>query len=84
MPILSKLYQKYGKEVISSSEDVLNLITPIKRKNQVSRVILIGGSDKYRGALVMSGFAALRNGMHGVILIAPEKICMLANNLIVA
>lgn len=84
MSILSQIYKKYGKEAVTSSEDVLDIIVPDRRKNQISKIILIGGSEKYRGAIIISGLAALRNGMHGALLIAPEKVCAIANNSLTA
>jgi len=75
MSILADLYKKYGKGVITSSEDISNLIEPYRRKDEGIRIIMIGGSEKYQGALLMSGLAALRTGVHGVVLVAPECVC---------
>ena len=81
MSTLSKLYQKYGNKIITSSDDISELLIPNRRKREISRVIMIGGSEKYCGALIMSGLAGLRNGMHGVVLIAPENVCNVANTI---
>jgi len=75
MSILFDLYQKYGKEVIVSSEDLMKLIMPNRRKMEKMRITLVGGSEKYPGALIMSALAALKCGVHGVVMIAPEEVC---------
>lgn len=75
MSILFDLYQKYGKDVIVSSEDLMKLIMPNRRKMEDRRIVLIGGSEKYPAALTMSALAALKCGVHGVVMIAPEEVC---------
>ena len=75
MSILAQLYNKYGKQVVTSFEDINTLIEPNNRRSGKVRILMVGGSEKYPGALIMSGLAALRTGVHGVILIAPEVIC---------
>ena len=48
-------------------------------KGDNGRVLLIGGSEKYSGALALAGLAALRSGCDLVIIAAPEKVAWAIN-----
>jgi NAD(P)H-hydrate epimerase len=44
------------------------------KKGDAGRVLIIGGSEDYVGALVLSGLAALRAGVDWVTVACPEKV----------
>ena len=44
------------------------------RKGDNGRVLIIGGSREYVGAVALSGLAALRSGVDWVTIAAPEKV----------
>ena len=55
----------------------------IKRKahkGQNGKVLIVGGSEDYVGAVVLSGLAALRTGVDIVTLCAPEKVAWAINS----
>jgi len=45
------------------------------------RVLIIGGSEEYTGALYLAGVSALRAGAESVIVMAPEKVAWALNTL---
>ena len=45
------------------------------------RVLLVGGSEEYTGALYLAGVSALRAGAESVIVMAPEKAAWALNAL---
>ena len=44
------------------------------RKGDNGRVLIIGGSKDYTGAVVLAGLAALRSGADWVTVAVPEKV----------
>lgn len=44
------------------------------RKGAAGRVLVIGGSENYTGAVYLAGMAALRSGADSVVVAAPEKV----------
>ncbi len=44
------------------------------RKGDSGRVLVIGGSQQYVGAVVLAGLSALRSGVDWVTIAAPEKV----------
>ncbi|MCK5283670.1 MAG: NAD(P)H-hydrate dehydratase [Nanoarchaeota archaeon] len=51
------------------------------RKGDNGRVLVIGGSRDYVGALALAGLAALRSGVDWVTIAAPEKVGWAVNTL---
>lgn len=49
------------------------------RKGDNGRVLIIGGSPEYIGALALAGIAALRSGADSVVVAAPEKVAWAIN-----
>ena len=49
------------------------------RKGDNGRVLVIGGSREYVGAVVLAGLAALRSGVDWVTIAAPEKVAWAIN-----
>jgi len=47
----------------------------------MSRVLVVGGSEEYSGAVYLAGIAALRSGAESVIVMAPEKVAWALNAL---
>jgi len=45
------------------------------------RVLLVGGSEEFTGALFLAGITALRSGAESVIVMAPEKVAWALNAL---
>ncbi|MDO8552609.1 MAG: NAD(P)H-hydrate dehydratase [bacterium] len=45
------------------------------------RVLVVGGSEEYSGAVFLAGIAALRSGAESVIIMAPEKVAWAINAL---
>ena len=45
------------------------------------RVLIVGGSEEYTGAVFLAGIAALRAGAESVIVMAPEKVAWAVNAL---
>ena len=45
------------------------------------RVLVVGGSEEYTGAVYLAGIAALRSGAESVIVMAPEKVAWAVNAL---
>lgn len=47
----------------------------------MKRVLVVGGSEEYTGAVYLAGIAALRSGAESVIAMAPEKVAWALNAL---
>ncbi len=45
------------------------------------RVLVVGGSEEYTGAVYLAGISALRSGAESVIVMAPEKVAWAINSL---
>ncbi len=54
---------------------------PSSRKGDNGKVLIIGGSKEYVGAIALAGLAALRSGVDWVTVIAPEKVGWAINTL---
>jgi hydroxyethylthiazole kinase-like uncharacterized protein yjeF len=52
---------------------------PNAKKGDSGRVLIIGGSEDYVGALALAGLAALRTGVDWVTIAAPEKVAWAIN-----
>lgn len=48
-------------------------------KADTGRVLIVGGSPEYSGALALAGIAAMRSGAGSVIVAAPEKVAWAIN-----
>jgi NAD(P)H-hydrate epimerase len=51
------------------------------KKGDSGRVLIVGGSQDYVGALALAGLAALRTGVDWVTVAAPEKVAWAVNSL---
>ncbi|HJO01373.1 MAG TPA: NAD(P)H-hydrate dehydratase, partial [Candidatus Woesearchaeota archaeon] len=49
------------------------------KKGDNGRVLIIGGSKEYVGAVALAGLAALRSGCDWVTVAAPEKVAWAVN-----
>jgi len=49
--------------------------------NGMKRVLVVGGSEDYSGAVYLAGIAALRSGAESVVVMAPEKVAWALNAL---
>lgn len=47
----------------------------------MKRVLVVGGSEEYVGAVYLAGIAALRSGAESVVVMAPEKVAWALNAL---
>jgi ADP-dependent NAD(P)H-hydrate dehydratase / NAD(P)H-hydrate epimerase len=47
----------------------------------MKRVLVVGGSEEYSGAVFLAGIAALRSGAESVVVMAPEKVAWALNAL---
>ncbi len=54
---------------------------PDSRKGENGRVLIVGGSEDYVGALALAGLAALRSGCDTVKIAAPSKVAWAINTL---
>ncbi len=52
-----------------------------QKKGDNGRLLLIGGSDQYPGAVALAGIAALRSGCDWVTVACPEKVAWAVNAL---
>ncbi|MFC1691200.1 NAD(P)H-hydrate dehydratase [Nanoarchaeota archaeon] len=55
---------------------------PYSHKGQNGRVLIIGGSKEYTGAVIFAGKAALKSGCDLVTIAAPEKVAWAINSYI--
>jgi len=51
-----------------------------ERKGEIGRVLIIGGSEDYVGAVVLAAVAAYRTGVDIVTVAAPERVAWSINN----
>ena len=60
-----------------------NIVLPVRKKNSHKgdngRVLVVGGSKDYVGAVTLAGLASLRSGADLVKIIAPEKVAWAIN-----
>lgn len=54
---------------------------PSKIKGSAGRVLVVGGSEDYVGAVYLTGLAALRSGADSVLVMAPAKVSWAINTL---
>jgi len=54
---------------------------PESHKGENGRVLVIGGSIDYVGAVLLAGMAAFRTGVDRVVIAAPEKVAWAVNTL---
>ena len=54
---------------------------PYSHKGENGRVLVIGGSIDYVGAVLLAGMAAFRTGVDRVVIAAPEKVAWAVNTL---
>jgi NAD(P)H-hydrate epimerase len=54
---------------------------PSKVKGAAGRVLVVGGSEDYAGAVYLAGMAALRSGADSVLIMAPTKVSWAINAL---
>ena len=54
---------------------------PSKIKGSAGRVLVVGGSEDYAGAVYLAGMAALRSGADSVLVMAPAKVSWAINAL---
>src|SRR3989344_1565436 len=47
----------------------------------MKRVLVVGGSEDYSGAVSLAGIAALRSGAESVVVMAPERVAWAINAL---
>lgn len=59
---------------ISKKDIILPKRKPTSKKGDNGRVLVIGGSRDYVGAVALAGLAALRSGVDWVTIAAPEKV----------
>lgn len=55
--------------------------SPYSHKGENGRVLVIGGSIDYVGAVLLAGMAAFRTGVDRVVIAAPEKVAWAINTL---
>ena len=55
--------------------------SPYSHKGENGRVLVIGGSIDYVGAVLLAGMAAFRTGVDRVVIAAPEKVAWAVNTL---
>ena len=61
-------------QCISKKDIVLPKRKATSKKGDNGRVLAIGGSKEYAGAIALAGLAALRSGVDWVTIAAPEKV----------
>src|SRR3989338_870884 len=59
---------------ISKREIILPKRSPKSHKGDNGKVLIIGGSKDYVGAVALAGLAALRSGVDWVTIASPEKV----------
>ena len=68
-------------QYISKKEVKLPKRKATSKKGDNGRVLIIGGSKDYVGAVALAGLAALRSGVDWVTVAAPEKVAWAVNSL---
>ncbi len=66
---------------ITRSNLMLPKRDPSSHKGDNGRVLIIGGSKEYTGAIALAGIAALRSGSDSATILAPEKVAWAINAL---
>ena len=64
---------------ISNKDIVLPIRKKSSKKGDNGRVLIVGGSKDYVGAVALAGIAALRSGCDWVTIAAPEKVAWAVN-----
>ncbi|MFH1399070.1 MAG: NAD(P)H-hydrate dehydratase [Candidatus Woesearchaeota archaeon] len=64
---------------IQKSQIRLKPNSPNSHKGQNGRLLLVGGSDNYVGAVILAGMAAFSTGIDMVTIVAPEKVAWAIN-----
>ena len=64
---------------ISKKDIVIPIRKKSSKKGDNGRVLIIGGSKDYVGAVALAGLAALRSGCDWVTIAAPEKVAWAVN-----
>ncbi len=84
--LFKSLFPKRGMAFLEAAEpshqrQLKGLITKARdaSKGDAGRVLIIGGSERYVGAAVLAGLAALRCGVDSVLIAAPETSARLMN-----
>ncbi len=67
------------KKFITSSDVKLMKRRPESHKGDNGKVLAVGGSIRYVGAIILAGIAAYRSGVDLVVIAAPEKIALAIN-----
>ncbi|MBI2135858.1 NAD(P)H-hydrate dehydratase [Candidatus Woesearchaeota archaeon] len=73
-----KMHKQVG---ISDVKSVLHPRNINAKKGDAGRVLIIGGSKDYIGAVALAGLAAFRSGVDSVVIAAPEKAAYAINAL---
>ncbi len=63
----------------SHMKNVLRSRNPNAKKGDYGRVLIVGGSKDYVGAVALAGLAAFRSGVDSVVIAAPEKVAYAIN-----
>jgi len=66
---------------ISKKDIKLPIRKKSSKKGDNGKVLIIGGSEYYIGAISLAGLAALRSGVDWVTIAAPEKVAWCVNSL---
>lgn len=66
-------------KILTEKDIVYPRHKPGSHKGQNGKVLLIGGSERYVGAIALAGIAALRAGADLVTIAAPEKVAWAVN-----
>ncbi len=72
---------KYKTAGIADVKSVLKPRNPDAKKGDAGRVLIVGGSKDYAGAVALAGLAAFRSGVDSVVIAAPEKAAYAINAL---
>ncbi|AFG35365.1 bifunctional ADP-dependent NAD(P)H-hydrate dehydratase/NAD(P)H-hydrate epimerase [Fervidobacterium pennivorans subsp. shakshaketiis] len=80
IPSLNMLTYGINKELITTEKLRLPSRPRWSNKGTYSQVVIIGGSNKYIGAPVLSSLAALRSGASMVKVVSVSKVCECAMN----
>ncbi len=80
IPSLDMLTYDINKELITAEKLRLANRPRWSNKGTYAQVIVIGGSNKYIGAPILSALAALRSGASMVKVVSVSKVCQCAMN----
>ncbi|MBI2574596.1 NAD(P)H-hydrate dehydratase [Candidatus Woesearchaeota archaeon] len=70
---------KVSGRVLKAGDIVLKKRSSKSHKGDNGKVLLVGGSVEYVGAIVLAGMAAYRSGVDLAVVAAPEKIAFAVN-----